>query len=115
VLARLRRASQVTPAALGRARREASRWRATLSELWDRLDLLAVPTLLGFPPALDDAEGMARIRGLASPVNLAGVPALALPVPAGGRLPASVQLIGPAGSEERLLAAGAVLEQAVRA
>jgi Asp-tRNA(Asn)/Glu-tRNA(Gln) amidotransferase A subunit family amidase len=35
-------------------------------------------------------------------------------VPTGGHLPASVQLIGPAGSEDRLLAAGAVLEQAVR-
>jgi Asp-tRNA(Asn)/Glu-tRNA(Gln) amidotransferase A subunit family amidase len=46
-------------------------------------------------------------------VNLAGVPALALPVPTGGPLPASVQLIGPAGSEERLLAAGAALEQAM--
>jgi amidase len=114
VLARLRGASTVTPAALGQARQEASRWRATLSELWGRLDLLAAPTLLGFPPALDDPGAMARIRGLNSPVNLAGVPALALPVPAGGRLPASIQLIGPAGSEERLLAAGAVLEQAVR-
>jgi amidase len=58
---------------------------------------------------------MHRIRGLTSPVNLAGLPALALPVPAAGPMPASVQLIGPAGSEERLLAAGAVLEQAVRA
>jgi amidase len=114
VLARLHGASEVTPVALGHARQQASRWRATLSGLWGQVDLLAVPTLLGFPPALDDADGMARIRGLTSPVNLAGVPSLALPVPTGGRLPASVQLIGPAGSEERLLAAGAVLEQAVK-
>jgi Asp-tRNA(Asn)/Glu-tRNA(Gln) amidotransferase A subunit family amidase len=56
---------------------------------------------------------MVRIRGLTSPVNLAGVPALALPVPAGGPLPASIQLVGPPGGEESLLAAGAVLEQAV--
>ena len=49
---------------------------------------------------------MVRIRGLTSPVNLAGVPALALPVPAGGPLPASIQLVGPAGGEESLLAAG---------
>ena len=52
-------------------------------------------------------------------MNAAGLPALALPVPAegpraaGGPLPASIQLIGPGGSEDRLLAAGAVLEQAV--
>jgi amidase len=115
VLARLRGASEVTPAQLAAARQQASRWRAELSRLWEQVDLLALPTLLGFPPTLDDAGGLARIRGLTSPVNLAGVPALALPVPARGHLPASVQLIGPAGSEERLLAAGAVLEQAARA
>src|SRR5215467_55827 len=91
VLQRLRAASEITPAALGRARQQAPRWQAALSELWDQVDLLALPTLLGFPPAL------------------------ALPVPAGGPLPASIQLIGPPGGEERLLAAGAVLEQAVRA
>ena len=47
-------------------------------------------------------------------MNLAGVPALSLPVPTGGPLPASIQLIGPARSEERLLAAGQWLESAVR-
>jgi amidase len=114
VLQRLRAASEITPAALGRARQHAPHWRAALSELWDQVDLLALPTLLGFPPALGDARALLRIRGLTSPVNLAGLPALALPVPAGGPLPASVQLIGPPGAEERLLAAGAALEQAVR-
>jgi amidase len=112
VLARLQAASTVTPAALSAAREQAARWRATLSALWDRVDLLALPTLLGFPPTLDRSRDMLRIRGLTSPVNLAGVPALALPVPTGGPLPASIQLIGPAGGEESLLAAGSVLEQA---
>jgi amidase len=115
VLARLRAGGEISPAALDAAREEAARWRTTLASLWDRVELLALPTLLGFPPALSDARDMARIRGLTAAVNQAGVPALALPVPAPGQLPASVQLIGPAGSEERLLAAGAVLEQAARA
>jgi amidase len=113
VLARLREASTITPAAVGAARQDAMRWRATLASLWERVDLLALPTLLGFPPTLDKSREMVRIRGLTSPVNLAGVPALALPVPTGGPLPASVQLIGPAGGEESLLAAGAIFEQAV--
>ena len=113
VLARLREASAITPAAVSAAREQAARWRATLSSLWDRVDLLALPTLLGFPPTLDRSRDMVRIRGLTSPVNLAGVPSLALPVPTGGPLPASIQLIGPDGAEERLLAAGAVLEQAM--
>ena len=47
------------------------------------------------------------------PVNLAGVPALALPVPTPGPLPASVQLIGPRHSEEMLVAAGLALEAAL--
>ncbi len=47
------------------------------------------------------------------PVNLAGVPALALPVPSTEALPASIQLIGRHGGEESLLAAGIVLEAAV--
>jgi Asp-tRNA(Asn)/Glu-tRNA(Gln) amidotransferase A subunit family amidase len=115
VLRRLHAASEVTPATLAAAREEETRWRATLAELWQRVEMLALPTLLGFPSTLDNAQEMHRIRGLTSPVNLAGLPALALPVPAAGPMPASVQLIGPAGSEERLLAAGAVLEQAVRA
>ena len=115
VLRRLRAASGISPAAVTAARQEATRWRATLSSLWQQVQMLALPTLLGFPPTLENVRDMARIRGTAALVNLAGVPALALPVPAGGLLPGSVQLIGPEGSEERLLAAGAVLEQATRA
>jgi amidase len=115
VLARLRAGSTITPAQLSSARQQAARWRATLSSLWDQVDLLALPTLLGFPPPLDQSREMVRIRGLTSPINLAGGPALALPVPAGGPLPASIQLAGPPGGEESLLAAGAFLEQAVLA
>ena len=112
VLARLRQASTVTGEALGAAWQQAAVWRSAVAALWDQVDLLALPTLLGFPPTLDHSRDMVQIRGVTSAVNLAGVPALALPVPTGGPLPASIQLIGPAGGEDRLLAAGAVLEQA---
>jgi amidase len=114
VLRRLRKSSKITPAALAAAHRAGSAWRAALDGVWERVEMLAVPTLLGFPPVLGDARGLARIRGLTSPVNLAGLPALVLPVRAAGPLPASVQLIGPLGSEERLLAAGYVLERAAQ-
>jgi len=114
VLHRLRAASEVSPGAVATAREELDRWRGTLDLLWRRVELLAVPTLRGFPPRLENAQDMHRIRGLTSPVNAAGLPALALPVPSAGPLPASIQLIGPSGSEERLLAAGALLELAVR-
>jgi amidase len=111
---RLRAGAAITPARLTAARQEITRWKAVLDGLWRRAELLAVPTLLGFPPLLEDARTMFTIRGLTSPVNAAGLPALALPVPVNGPLPASVQLIGPANSEDRLLAAGALLEQALR-
>ena len=88
-------------------------WKATLERVFSEVDILVTPTLTIFPPRLEAAEDLLVSR-CTLPVNLAGVPALSLPVPTTGPLPASIQLIGPAHSEERLLAAGALLEAAVR-
>jgi Asp-tRNA(Asn)/Glu-tRNA(Gln) amidotransferase A subunit family amidase len=57
-----------------------------------------------------------RLVAATSVVNLAGLPALSLPVPAPGGpgLPASLQLVGPDRSEERLLALAARVEEALR-
>jgi amidase len=109
---RLLRGSEISPERLATARRRIADWKKTLDGLWERVELLAAPTLLGFPSFLENAAEMRDIRGLNSLVNAAGVPALALPVPAVGPLPASLQLIGPANGENRLLAAGEVVEQA---
>jgi amidase len=87
-------------------------WKETLERVFAEVDLLVTPTLSIFPPHLDDGDDLLVSR-CTLPVNLAGVPALSLPVPSGGPLPASLQLIGPAHSEERLLAAAALLEAAV--
>ena len=87
---------------------------AALHGAFERVDVIATPTLTIFPPPLDGGDDLLVSRNTL-PVNLAGVPALSLPVPTGGPLPASLQLIGPAGSEERLLAMGAHLERAVQA
>jgi amidase len=65
-----------------------------------------------FPPPLAEAE-QHDFPQFTAPVNLAGLPALALPVPSAHRLPASIQLIGPASGEELLLATGALIESAV--
>jgi amidase len=89
-------------------------WKATLERIFSEVDILVTPTLTIFPPRLEEGDDLLVSR-CTLPVNLAGVPALALPVPTAGPLPASIQLIGPAGSEERLLAAGALLEAAVSA
>ncbi len=87
-------------------------WKATLESAFSRIDLLVTPTLTSFPPSLEDGDELLVAR-CTLPVNLAGHPALVLPVPTDGRLPASIQLIGPTHSEELLLAAGAVLEDAI--
>ena len=87
-------------------------WKETLERTFAEVDLLVTPTLSIFPPHLDNGDDLLVSR-CTLPVNLAGVPALSLPVPTGGPLPASMQLIGPAQSEERLLAAGAFLEAAL--
>jgi Asp-tRNA(Asn)/Glu-tRNA(Gln) amidotransferase A subunit family amidase len=58
--------------------------------------------------------GMSLTR-LTMPANLTGLPALSLPVPGGpAGLPASLQLIGPPGGEEQLIALGRVIEAALR-
>ena len=112
---RLLRGSQIRPERLAAARRQTAEWKRSLERIWGRVDFLAAPTLLGFPSLLEDAADMSSLRGLNSVVNAAGVPALALPVPARGPLPASLQLIGPANAEDRLLAAGSAVERAVAA
>jgi amidase len=115
---RLKLASAITPAQVAAAERVIAGWRETLDALWHRVEMLAAPTLLGFPPLLEEAHILFKLRALTSPVNAAGLPALALPVPVpgpgAGPIPANVQLIGPRNGEERLLAAGALVEQAVR-
>ncbi len=115
---RLKLSSMITQAQVTAAEAVIAGWRATLDDLWQQVDMLAAPTLLGLPPLLEEAHLMPKLRALTSPVNAAGVPSLALPLPVRGRdagpIPANVQLIGPRDGEERLLAAGARLEQAVR-
>jgi amidase len=84
-------------------------WTTEVTELLERVDFLVTPTLSMFPPLLEDGSDLLAGR-CTLPVNLAGFPALSFPVRTGGPLPASIQLIGPPHSEERLLAAGAWLE-----
>ena len=73
---------------------------------------LALPTLVG-PPPLFGERGMS-LTVLTVPANLAGLPALSLPVPGGpAGLPASLQLIGPPGGEEQLIGLGRIIEAAI--
>ncbi|MDQ4081604.1 MAG: amidase, partial [Actinomycetota bacterium] len=77
------------------------------------VDLLLVPTMTSVAPPVGIGdlalrEGMVR---LTLPFNALGWPALALPCgPAEGGLPASLQLVGRAGADDLVLAAGLALE-----
>jgi Asp-tRNA(Asn)/Glu-tRNA(Gln) amidotransferase A subunit family amidase len=112
VAARLRLGAPVDDEAIATARRAVKRWRARLTALFDEFEALATPTLTIFPPTLAQGEDLLMAR-CTLPVNFGGVPALSLPVPAAGPLPASLQLIGPWHAEPALLAAGSVIEAAV--
>ncbi|MFN2537595.1 MAG: amidase [Mycobacteriales bacterium] len=82
----------------GRVRRD---WLTELEAAFAECDVIALPVLRDAPAPLSDATQMSRLR-LTTAVNLAGVPALAMPVPRRDGPPASLQLVG--RSEEVLLA-----------
>src|SRR5262249_5934769 len=81
VARRLEAGRRVTAAAMAGAARALARWRAQLPGLFARFDLLVTPTLAILPPPLDRADELLEAR-YTMPVNFAGVPALALPIPA---------------------------------
>lgn len=111
VAARLEKSSHITAAQTDAARRRADE----LQPAFDRTSLLALPTLATTPPTLDHASRLTEIRYV-SPFNLAGVPAIALPVATRTTrerpIPASLQLVAPAGGEELLCTAAARIEAA---
>lgn len=111
VVARLRLGRDIDASATASALAIKGRWQERLAEVFSEVDLLATPTLTVFPPPLGEGEDLLIAR-CTLPINLAGVPALSLPIPSSARLPASLQLVGPLHSEERLLAAGRVVEEA---
>jgi amidase len=99
---------------LAAARTAQALWRSRIDTVFRQVDLLAMPTLTILPPEFAFAGDLLVARSTI-PVNLAGIPALSLPVPTDGHMPASLQLVAPRNAEEILLAAGLVLEQAASA
>jgi Asp-tRNA(Asn)/Glu-tRNA(Gln) amidotransferase A subunit family amidase len=112
VASRLRAGRELTPASVQSARAQLRAWQAELATEWAATPVLALPTLAEAPPTIEDAHRMAQIRYTA-PINGAGVPALSLPVPSRTGMAASLQLVGPPGSEGVLLSTAAVIEAAV--
>jgi amidase len=113
---KLERGAAVTAGQLRAARKTALSWRAELLGLLGRFTALALPSIPCVPPPLG-AEWI-RLVWLTAPINLAGLPAVAIPVrPAGPPtarhgIPPSLQLVGAPSSEEKLLALAELIENA---
>ena len=79
---------------------------------------MLTPTQGFVAPTYEDGANDALRLGITrftNPFNALGWPALALPCRAAEEgLPASVQLVGPSGSDSLVLAAGSALEAQVR-
>lgn len=104
------------------ARQAGQAFQRSLIGLFDRVQLLALPTLPVFPPRLADLDQESlfpicvEITKHVAPFNVAGTPATAQPVPVrGSHVPASLQLVAPAFGEELLLSTAAHIETALRA
>lgn len=91
------------------SRRACAQLRATMSRLFERVDLLMLPTMLRPPLKWGESSGPENV--LTKPFNMTGHPALAVPF---GRstegLPLSIQIVGRHFDEATVLRAGAALE-----
>ena len=97
-------------------------WQRTLSNVFEKVDFIALPTLQKTPPGLPllnlrlgILEALVLQLQNTVAVNFAGNPALAIPVPLhDAKIPvASLQLVGPRLAEADLLNAGRLVESAV--
>ncbi|MEA2274094.1 MAG: aspartyl-tRNA(Asn)/glutamyl-tRNA(Gln) amidotransferase subunit, partial [Solirubrobacteraceae bacterium] len=115
---KLERAFQVTDDEVEAASRARERYRDGIAEEMVGLDLLLTPTLAMVAPLTGIGDLALRDRMILTtyPWNAVGAPALALPCgPAENGLPASVQIVGRAGDDAVVLAAGRALEEALSA
>jgi amidase len=110
VVARLDRGYAFRPGTLDDALSRREPWRAEIAQVLERVELIAAPGMPWFPPLLGQ-PGIPP-NPAASPVNLAGHPAISVPLPPVNGLRPSLQLIGPDGSEELLVATGLLMERA---
>lgn len=106
----------------GAVKRQAA-WQQTLNNVFQKVDIIALPTLQKAPPLLPLLNlrlgvldgNVLQIQNTVA-VNFAGNPALAMPIPASRRFRVpvtSLQLVGPRLAEAQLLNAGRIVEEAV--
>lgn len=107
VAKRLARASEISDRSLVQAERVRDQFGTEIDQLLENADILALPTLAGYPPEVEDAgdlQSMVNITSLGRPFNLSGHPAIAIPINEFSDRPVSLQLVARRGEDERLIA-----------
>jgi len=97
-------------------------WRRALRGVFQKVDFIATPTLRKIPPRISrfGRTALLELRMFeiqnAVAVNLAGNPAVALPIPMDGKIVhvTSLQLVGPPLSEAEVLHAGQLVESRLK-
>lgn len=117
VRAKLEEAFRTTEAELAAGQEARDRYAEQASEACEGFDLLLVPTIGIVAPPLTVPEPDLRepVLRFTRPFNVLGWPVLALPCGlAESGLPASASLVGRAGNDALVLAAGEAIEEALR-
>lgn len=120
VRARLAQAAAIPAAAYLRARQIRRLAQARAALLFDRCDLIVMPTLADVPPLAAEVsfgggagldKVIAGLTRFTRPASILGLPALSLPVAVTPQGPLSLQVIGPPGAEARVATFAETLER----
>ncbi|QND24245.1 amidase (plasmid) [Rhizobium leguminosarum bv. viciae] len=82
------------------------KFRARVDKLFGEVDVLALPTLPGLPPSLEEARSdrtAINLTSLVRPFNLSGHPAGTIPLPPVNGRPVALQVVGAYGCDSGVL------------
>ncbi|KRW95185.1 amidase [Paracoccus sp. MKU1] len=115
-------AGKLVPEQVDRARAQHGRYQARIASLFERFDMLLLPTTaspafpIGERPEEIDGQPVGRLWGafpFTSPFNVAGTPAAALPCGLAEGRPVSAQLVAAFGQDAALLDLSQEIEEAL--
>lgn len=117
VLKRLQAGRAFTSTEYSQARRMQTILRCQFNEFFEEYDLLLTPTVPITAPKRGSADAVERARLLTrftAPFNLTGLPAISIPCrQSKENLPIGLQIIGRAWTEQKVIIAGRLFEQAL--
>jgi aspartyl-tRNA(Asn)/glutamyl-tRNA(Gln) amidotransferase subunit A len=112
---RLRLGQAITGAAYSAAIGQQAAWRRQMTDVFSRVDLLAMPTVGFTAPLVSESPDMIaathRLTRLCTPWSFAGLPAISVPCGLVDGMPIGLQIVGPQWSEARLLATGIAFQE----